>query len=151
MSLTNVNIRCEVENAKKRSLAAARYSSFDDFCNTRRALLLLLLLFDDARRQARDDGGSAYALPFFFRYKKMSLFFVPIRAPFLSHFKRIKYRREKTRAHIILLLYSKLDETNTNAERTTIIIALSSSPKKKKVVVVVVSKGGQKKTTKRRG
>ena len=152
MSLTNVNIRCEVENAKKRSLAAARYSSFDDFCNTRRALLLLLL-FDDARRQARDDGGSAYALPFFFfRYKKMSLFFVPIRAPFLSHFKRIKYRREKTRAHI-LLLYSKLDETNTNAERTTtIIIALSSKgQKKKKVVVVVVSKGGQKKTTKRRG
>ena len=155
MSLTNVNIRCEEENAKKSvvcggssSLAAARYS-FDDFCNTR------ALLFDDARRQARDDGGSAYALPFFFRYKKMSLFFVPIRAPFLSHFKRIKYRREKTRAHIILLLYSKLDETNTNAERTTtiiIIIALSSKgQKKKKVVVVVVSKGGQKKTTKRRG
>ena len=153
MSLTNVNIRCEEENAKKSvvcggssSLAAARYS-FDNFCNTR-----ALLMFDDARRQARDDGGSAYALPFFLRYiKNVSLFFVPIRAPFLSHFKRIKYRREKTRAHI-LLLYSKLDETNTNAERTTIIIALSSKgQKKKKVVVVVVSKGGQKKTTKRRG
>jgi len=61
-----------------------------------------------------------------------------------SHFKRIYYE-EKTRAHV-LLLYSKLDETNTNAERT---IALSSSPKKKKVVVVVSK--GQKKKTKRRG
>ena len=72
MSLTNVNIRCEVENAKKSSLAAAR-CSFDDFCNTR----ALLLLFDDARRQARDDGGSAYvSLPFFFSYiKNVSLFF----------------------------------------------------------------------------
>ena len=100
MSLTNVNIRCEEENAKKSvvcggssSLAAARYS-FDDFCNTR------ALLFDDARRQARDDGGSAYALPFFFRYiKNVSLFFVPIRAPFLSHFKRIISKRKHARTH----------------------------------------------------
>ena len=84
MSLTNVNIRCEVENAKKRSLAAAR-CSFDDFCNARALLLLLLLFDDDARRQARGgDGGSAYvSLPFFFRcIKNVSLFFVPIRAPF---------------------------------------------------------------------
>ena len=142
MSLTNVNIRCEEENAKRSSLAAAR--SFDD-CNTR------ALLFDARRRG--DDGGSAYALPFFFRYKKCVAFFSFQFDHLTSHFKRIYYshviisKRKRARTHV-LLLYSKLDETNTNAERTTIIALSSSSPKKKKVVVVV---SGQKKKTKRRG